>query len=203
MREPVCKRNELSSYSFYVGDRKYHKFDDVLLIVFFSHARYDVNLDYYKEVYSEFFPNVCLLVSSLCVKLTSRQMVFVGPGNREDLGFMHSYDVIVDSYQAEEDLSDPNNYKMAGRVRLRVCYIACTNNPKRWRIICYTRFSETPSTRVMQDISGRHLILFSTSPGSSCSTKIVSGTIHRSRNSYPTQLSMQRWYYPAIAPMLP
>ena len=57
-------------------------------------------------------------VFAVCVELTSGQMVFVGPGNREDLGFMHSYDVIVDSYQAEEDLSDPNNYKMAGRVRL-------------------------------------------------------------------------------------
>lgn len=33
----------------------------MLLIVFFSHPRYDVNLDYYKEVYAEFFPNVSIL----------------------------------------------------------------------------------------------------------------------------------------------
>ena len=57
-RKPICTRTELPSYSFYPGNRTYHKFDDVLLVVFFSHARYDVNLDYYKEVYSEFFPNV-------------------------------------------------------------------------------------------------------------------------------------------------
>ena len=43
-------------------------------------------------------------------------MVFVGPRNREDLGFNHSYDVIVDSYEADEDLSDSTYYKMAGRV---------------------------------------------------------------------------------------
>jgi len=38
--------------------RTYHHFDDVLLIVFFSHARYDVNLDHYREVYADYFPNV-------------------------------------------------------------------------------------------------------------------------------------------------
>lgn len=43
-------------------------------------------------------------------------MVFVGPASREDKGFKHSYDVVVDSYQSEEDLSDPDFYKMAGRV---------------------------------------------------------------------------------------
>lgn len=41
----------------------------------------------------------------------------MGPGNREDGGFEHSYDVLVDSYEADEDLSDPSFYKMAGRVR--------------------------------------------------------------------------------------
>ena len=43
-------------------------------------------------------------------------MVFVGPKSREDKGFEHSYDVLVDSYESEEDISDWNNYKMAGRV---------------------------------------------------------------------------------------
>jgi hypothetical protein len=33
-------------------------FDDVLLISFFSHPRYDVNLDAYREAYSKYFPNV-------------------------------------------------------------------------------------------------------------------------------------------------
>ena len=45
-------------------------------------------------------------------------MIFVGPGSREDKGFDHSYDVVVDSYQSDEDFSDPNFYKMAGRVRV-------------------------------------------------------------------------------------
>lgn len=45
-------------------------------------------------------------------------MVFVGPRNREDKGFDHSYDVVVDSYEADENISDPTFYKMAGRVRL-------------------------------------------------------------------------------------
>lgn len=43
-------------------------------------------------------------------------MVFIGPGSREDAGFYHSYDVLVDSYGSDEDLSDPDWYKMAGRV---------------------------------------------------------------------------------------
>lgn len=33
-------------------------FDDTLLIVFFSHARYDINLDHYLEMYTPYFPNV-------------------------------------------------------------------------------------------------------------------------------------------------
>jgi hypothetical protein len=36
----------------------YHEFDSVLLVVFFSHARYDANLDLYKETYAKYFPNV-------------------------------------------------------------------------------------------------------------------------------------------------
>ena len=58
----TCRRKPLQSFFFYPHERKYHAFDNVLLIVFFSHARYEVNLDYYKEVYSEFFPNVCEIV---------------------------------------------------------------------------------------------------------------------------------------------
>lgn len=57
----TCHRKPLRSATWYSYERSYHEFDDVLLIVFFSHARYDVNLDSYKEVYSEFFPNVSRL----------------------------------------------------------------------------------------------------------------------------------------------
>jgi hypothetical protein len=46
--------------------RNYSAFDSVLVIVFFSHPRYNVNLDYYKEVYSDFFPNVCASSSAIC-----------------------------------------------------------------------------------------------------------------------------------------
>ena len=57
----TCPRKPLESSTFFSHERQYHAFDNILLIVFFSHARYDANLDYYKEVYSEFFPNVRLL----------------------------------------------------------------------------------------------------------------------------------------------
>ena len=60
VEEQTCKPVTLPSAQFFTGDRMVHAFDDILLIVFFSHARYDVNLDYYKEVYAEFFPNVRL-----------------------------------------------------------------------------------------------------------------------------------------------
>ncbi|TFY69546.1 hypothetical protein EVJ58_g344 [Rhodofomes roseus] len=73
-----------------------------------SHARYDANLDFYREVYSQFFPNI----------------VFVGPGTREDKGFQHSYDVLVDSYQSDEDLSDPAFFKMAGRMAHHMLFTA-------------------------------------------------------------------------------
>lgn len=48
-------------------------------------------------------------------------MVFVGPKTREDMGFEHSYDVFVDSYESDEDTSDWSNYKMAGRV---CCFVS-------------------------------------------------------------------------------
>lgn len=63
----TCQRRPLASTSYFPGKRTYHAFDDVLLVVFFSHARYDVNLDYYRDVYSEFFPNVRALVISCTV----------------------------------------------------------------------------------------------------------------------------------------
>ena len=44
--------------------------------------------------------------------------MYIGPGNRQDMGFNHSYDVMVDTYESDEDLSDPSFYKMAGRVRI-------------------------------------------------------------------------------------
>ncbi|VDC00748.1 unnamed protein product [Peniophora sp. CBMAI 1063] len=103
-------------------DRKYHHFDDTLLIVFFSHARYDVNLDHYREVYAEYFPN----------------MVFVGPKTREDAGFRHSYDVLVDSYQSDEDLRDDKNFKMAGRMAHHMLYTAMQEYP------CYDGYLWAP-----------------------------------------------------------
>ena len=58
VNELQCNRFPLPSLNYFNGERTYHHFDDILLIVFFSHARYDANLDYYREVYAEFFPNV-------------------------------------------------------------------------------------------------------------------------------------------------
>jgi hypothetical protein len=58
-QSPVCQRRPLRFSPPHASDRrKYKHFDNVLLIVFFSHARYDTNLDFYSEVYSEYFPNV-------------------------------------------------------------------------------------------------------------------------------------------------
>lgn len=53
-----CTRRPLRFAPDQSVPREYHKFDNVLLIVFFSHPRYDVNLDFYHEVYSDYFPNV-------------------------------------------------------------------------------------------------------------------------------------------------
>ncbi|CAE6403444.1 unnamed protein product [Rhizoctonia solani] len=74
-------------------------FDNVLLIVFFSHARYDVNLDYHLEMYQDYFPNI----------------LYVGPQTREDAGHKGVYDVLVDGFKSDEDLSG-DWFKMAGRV---------------------------------------------------------------------------------------
>lgn len=70
----TCPRKPLQSLSFFPHQRQYHAFDNILLIVFFSHARYDANLDYYKEVYSEFFPNVGSLV---LVRMDCNELGFV------------------------------------------------------------------------------------------------------------------------------
>ncbi|KZT19467.1 hypothetical protein NEOLEDRAFT_1077746 [Neolentinus lepideus HHB14362 ss-1] len=102
--------------------KRLHAFDDVLLIVFFSHARYDVNLDYYRGVYGEWFPNI----------------LFIGPKSREDKGFKHSYDVLVDSYASDENLTDPKNYKMAGRMAHHMLYTALTRHP------CYKGYLWAP-----------------------------------------------------------
>ncbi|TCD62315.1 hypothetical protein EIP91_007082 [Steccherinum ochraceum] len=118
----TCRRKPLPSATWYPYEREYHAFDNVLLIVFFSHARYDVNLDSYREVYAEFFPN----------------MVFVGPRSRQDAGFNHSYDVLVDSYEAEEDLTDPTFYKMAGRMAHHMLYTALDAYP------CYDGYLWAP-----------------------------------------------------------
>ncbi|KAH7884978.1 hypothetical protein F5I97DRAFT_1928401 [Phlebopus sp. FC_14] len=103
---PECHRTALPSHAQAQGD--YDHFKNVLLIVFFSHARYNANLDYHKEVYSRYFPNI----------------IYIGPASREDKGFAHSYDVFVDSFQSDEDLSDPSFYKMAGRMAHHMLYTA-------------------------------------------------------------------------------
>ena len=56
---PFCRRNTLPLLPITpASSRSYHEFDDVLLVVFFSHARYNINIEYYREVYAEYFPNV-------------------------------------------------------------------------------------------------------------------------------------------------
>jgi len=120
---PVCQRRPLR-FSPPHGShrRKFKHFDNVLLIVFFSHARYDTNLDFYSEVYSEYFPNI----------------LFIGPATREESGFDHSYDVFVDSYQATEDLSDLENYKIGGRMAHHMLYTALQEHP------CYDGYLWAP-----------------------------------------------------------
>jgi len=112
-----CTRKPLPSLQDPQTQENYTQFSDVLLIVFFSHARYDANLDYHKEVYSSYFPNAC--VFNIRTNEDSNyypQILYIGPASREDAGFSHSYDVYVDSYQSDEELNDPSFYKMAGRV---------------------------------------------------------------------------------------
>ncbi|KAI9512395.1 hypothetical protein F5148DRAFT_898836 [Russula earlei] len=119
----VCQRRPLPVLPLQPTDRReYNHFDDILLIVFFSHARYDTNLDSYREVYAEYFPNI----------------LFIGPASREDAGFDHSYDVLVDTYQAAEDLKDPTEYKMGGRMAHHMLYTALQEHP------CYNGYLWAP-----------------------------------------------------------
>ncbi|KAJ7766616.1 hypothetical protein B0H16DRAFT_1522008 [Mycena metata] len=106
---PSCHPRKTPASLRPLWESEYHEFDNVLLIVFFSHARYDVNLDFYKEVYSKYFPN----------------MVFLGPQNRQDAGFNHSFDVVVNSYYSDEDMSV---WKMAGRMAHHMLYQAMVEN---------------------------------------------------------------------------
>ena len=69
---------------------------------------------------------------------TPLQMVFVGPASREDAGFDHSYDVLVDTYQAAEDLSDPETYNMGGRMAHHMLYTALQEYP------CYDGYLWAP-----------------------------------------------------------
>ncbi|EJD41785.1 hypothetical protein AURDEDRAFT_186391 [Auricularia subglabra TFB-10046 SS5] len=108
-RLPHCARKPLASHGWLRGKpRTFHAFDDVLLVVFFSHARYDANVDFYRDVYAEFFPNV----------------VFVGPASREDAGFAGSYDILVDSYKSDENLTTYSEFRMAGRMAHHMLYTA-------------------------------------------------------------------------------
>ena len=148
--QAVCQRRPLhfSPPHASSGRRRYRHFDNVLLVVFFSHARYDSNLDFYSEVYAEYFPNVRPVlvlpdalfggIFSSALVVAVLQILFVGPGSREDLGFDHSYDVLVDTYQAEEDLSDPDNYQMGGRMAHHMLYSAMLEHP------CYDGYLWAP-----------------------------------------------------------
>jgi hypothetical protein len=53
------------------------------------------------------------------------QILFIGPATREDAGFLHSYDVVSDSFQWEEDFSEW--YKLAGSM---VCYLSFAAAPE-------------------------------------------------------------------------
>src|SRR5216683_1906299 len=66
------------------------------------------------------------------------QMLFVGPATREDAGFDHSYDVLVDTFQATEDLSDPVNYQIGGRMAHHMLYTALQEHP------CYDGYLWAP-----------------------------------------------------------
>ncbi|KAF7292053.1 hypothetical protein MIND_01231400 [Mycena indigotica] len=111
----TCVRRPLPLTSVFdgPGDRPdFHAFDDVLVVVFFSHARYDINLDGYREAYSAYFPN----------------LLFIGPASREDRGFTHSYDVALDSYMSHEDL-DVGWPKLGGRMAHHMFYTAVKDHP--------------------------------------------------------------------------
>ena len=61
LRPSLCIRRPLSVKPLHPPHKRpYRKFDDVLLVVFFSHARYDTNLDHYLAVYQDYFPKSVL-----------------------------------------------------------------------------------------------------------------------------------------------
>ena len=62
------------------------------------------------------------------------QILFIGPVSREDTGFDHSFNVLVDTFHAAEDLSDPDEYEMAGRMAHHMLYSAMQEHP------CYDDF---------------------------------------------------------------
>ena len=76
--------------------------------------------------------------SSSCALYSFAQILFIGPANREDMGFDHSYDVLVDTYQAAEDLSDPEDYKIGGRMAHHMLYTALQEHP------CYDGYLWAP-----------------------------------------------------------
>ncbi|KAJ7033236.1 hypothetical protein C8F04DRAFT_1104983 [Mycena alexandri] len=123
--DDACIRRQLPVSSAYIGPGArpddFHAFDDVLLVVFFSHDRYDINLDGYREVYSPYFPNI----------------LFIGPASREDRGFMYSYDVVLDSYMSNEDFN-AGWFKMGGRMAHHMLYTAVKDYP------CYAGYLWAP-----------------------------------------------------------
>ncbi|KAJ7183899.1 hypothetical protein C8R46DRAFT_1186759 [Mycena filopes] len=122
--ETACTRRPLPVSSDWIGPGArpdFHAFDDVLLVVFFSHDRYDINLDGYREVYSQYFPNI----------------LFIGPASREDRGFLYSYDVVLDSYMSKEDFN-AGWFKMGGRMAHHMLYTAVKDYP------CYAGYLWAP-----------------------------------------------------------
>ncbi|KAJ7912217.1 hypothetical protein B0H13DRAFT_2660188 [Mycena leptocephala] len=104
--DSACVRRPLPISSEYVGPGArpdFHAFDDVLLVVFFSHARYDINLDGYREVYSVYFPNVRIASNSVCWVPTAR--IADSCTRTMSGGLVH----------AEEDIS-AGWFKMGGRM---------------------------------------------------------------------------------------
>jgi len=184
VRKPLPLSTLRSNHS-----RHYHAFDNVLLIVFFSHPRYDVNLDYYQDIYSDYFPNVSFFLCIVFIDLTWVQILFIGPASREDKGFLHSYDVLVDSYQAHEDLSDPLVYNMAGRVKsfaLSMISLSYQCLVHRWHIICFTPLSKIMI--VMMGTCGHPLMHFLMCLAFNNLIKTNSGIIHHGVNLFITPL---------------
>ncbi|KAF8608796.1 hypothetical protein BDV93DRAFT_518846 [Ceratobasidium sp. AG-I] len=117
-----CPRKPLAKLSGRKETRRtVSAFDNVLLIVFFSHPRYDTNLQYHLDMYGDYFPNI----------------VYVGPQTREDAGHKGVYDVLVDGFKSDEDLNG-DWFKMAGRMAHHMLYTAMKENP------CYDGYLWAP-----------------------------------------------------------